>query len=46
MKTRRHHNNKGHRQIKRGSCEKQIRFFAKKLGLKYKKLSEANLNRE
>lgn len=35
MKTRRHHNNKGLRQIKRGKPEKQVRRMAKKLGIKY-----------
>lgn len=35
MKFRRHHNNKGYRQIKRGRCEEQVRRIAKKLKLKY-----------
>lgn len=35
MKTRRHHNNKGLRQIKRGKCRDQVQRMAKKLGLKY-----------
>lgn len=35
MKTRRHHNNKGTRQIKRGKCEQHIRRLAKRLGVAY-----------
>lgn len=31
MKTRRHHNNKGTRQIKRGSTRKQVARIARKL---------------
>lgn len=36
MKTRRHHNNKGYRQIKRGKTAKQIKRIAEKLGIPYK----------
>lgn len=35
MKTRRHHNNKGYRQIKSGKPEKQMRQLAKKMNIKY-----------
>jgi hypothetical protein len=35
MKTRKHHNNKGTRQIKRGKCEQHIRRLAKRLGVPY-----------
>lgn len=35
MKFRRHHNNKGYRQIKNGRTRKQVRLIAKKLKLKY-----------
>lgn len=35
MKTRRHHNNKGYRQIKNGTPEKQMRRLAKRLGIPY-----------
>lgn len=31
MKTRRHHNNKGARQIKNGSTHKQVKAMAKRL---------------
>lgn len=37
MKTRRHHNNKGLRQIKRGKTEEQLKRICKKLGLPYGK---------
>ena len=33
---RRHHNNKGIRQIQRGKTEVQVRQMAKRLGVKYK----------
>ena len=36
MKTRRHHNNKGYRQIKRGKTRKQVEVMARRLGIKYK----------
>lgn len=42
MKQRRHHNNKGLRQIKRGKTVKQIKAIAKKLGIKYKKPERTN----
>ncbi len=35
MKTRRHHNNKGYRQIKRGKTVEQVKGIAKKLGIPY-----------
>lgn len=35
MKTRRHHNNKGARQIKRGNTVTQVKRMAKRLGIKY-----------
>ena len=34
-KTRKHHNNKGYRQIKNGDTKKQVKNIAKKLGIKY-----------
>ena len=35
LKTRRHHNNKGYRQIKRGKTRKQVACIAKRLKLPY-----------
>lgn len=35
MKTRKHHNNKGYRQIKNGKVKEKVKWIAKKLGLKY-----------
>lgn len=35
IKTRRHHNNKGYRQIKRGRTRDQVKAMAKRLGIKY-----------
>lgn len=35
MKTRRHHNNKGLRQIKRGKTIEQVKRIAKKLRIPY-----------
>lgn len=35
MKFRKHHNNKGYRQIKTGKTKKFIKELAKKLGIKY-----------
>jgi len=35
MKERRHHNNKGFRQIQRGKTEKQVMLMAKRLGIPY-----------
>jgi len=35
MKTRRHHNNKGLSQIKRGKTEEQVRNIAKRLSIPY-----------
>lgn len=36
MKTRRHHNNKGLRQIKRGKTAGQLRAMCKRLGLPFR----------
>jgi hypothetical protein len=36
MKWRRHHNNKGFRQIKNGKTVDQVKRIAKKLGITYK----------
>lgn len=35
MKTRRHHNNKGYRQIKRGRTVEQVKRIARKLGVPF-----------
>jgi hypothetical protein len=35
MKVRRHHNNKGTRQVKRGKTFEQLKRIAKKLGLPF-----------
>lgn len=35
MKNRRHHNNKGYRQIKRGKTRNQVKAIAKRLKLPY-----------
>lgn len=35
MKTRRHHNNKGYRQIKRGKTFDQVRAMARRLGVPF-----------
>lgn len=35
VKNRRHHNNTGYRQIKRGKTREQVKRIAKKLGIKY-----------
>lgn len=35
MKTRKHHNNKGYRQIKNGKPAKQMKRLAKKLKIKF-----------
>jgi len=37
MKLRRHHNNKGQRQIKTGKVDRDLKRIAKKLGIKYGK---------
>lgn len=37
MKFRKHHNNKGYQQIKKGILEKQMRILAKKLKIPYGK---------
>lgn len=39
MKTRRHHNNDGRRQIARGKCEQRARRLAKAIGVPYGKLA-------
>lgn len=36
MKTRRHHNNTGYRQIKRGKTREQVKAMAKRLGIEYR----------
>lgn len=36
MKTRRHHNNKGYRQIKRGKTAAQVKAMCKKLRLPFR----------
>ncbi len=36
MKTRRHHNNKGVRQIQTGAARKKLEKIAKKLGIPFK----------
>jgi hypothetical protein len=36
MKSRRHHNNKGLRQIKRGRTAKQVELMARKVGVPYR----------
>lgn len=38
MKTRRHHNNKGYRQIKRGKTREQVKAIAKRLGIKSERM--------
>lgn len=35
MKARRHHNNKGRRQIRRGKTVDQVKAMARRLGLRY-----------
>ena len=35
MKGRRHHNNKGARQVRRGKCAAQVKRMATKLGLRF-----------
>jgi len=40
MKDRRHHNNKGTRQIKLGKTTEQVKAMCKRLGLKYGKPKE------
>lgn len=35
IKTRRHHNNKGYRQIKNGKPRKQMKRLSEKLGIPY-----------
>lgn len=37
MKRRRHHNNQGRRQIRRGKTARQLQRIATKLGLKYER---------
>lgn len=36
MKTRRHHNNKGTRQVKRGKTASQVKRMARRLGIPFK----------
>lgn len=40
-KARRHHNNKGLRQIKRGKTREQVKAMAKRLGVPYGEQKEA-----
>lgn len=40
MKFRRHHNNKGQHQVRKGWCAEQVKRIAKKLGLKYEVQSQ------
>lgn len=35
MKTRRHHNNQGRRQVQRGKTRRQVQKIAARLGLRY-----------
>lgn len=35
MKSRKHHNNTGYRQIKRGKTREQVKRIAKRLGIPY-----------
>lgn len=42
MKTRRHHNNNGSRQIKRGKTADQVRRMARKLGVPFKVKDETD----
>jgi hypothetical protein len=44
MKFRKHHNNKGRRQIQRGKTETQLQYIAKKLGIKYISTLEENMS--
>jgi hypothetical protein len=37
MKTRKHHNNKGRRQIKNGKAKQAVEKIAAKLGLRYQR---------
>lgn len=36
MKTRRHHNNKGLRQVKRGKTRQQVKAIARRIGVPYR----------
>lgn len=40
MKTRRHHNTKGIRQVKRGKTHRQVRAMAKRLKREFEKKKE------
>jgi outer membrane protein assembly factor BamE (lipoprotein component of BamABCDE complex) len=40
MKTRRHHNNKGLRQVKRGKTRDQVAAIAKRLGIPLQRATE------
>jgi len=46
LKPRRHHNNKGYRQIKRGKTREQVKRLAKKLGLPYNSDDKNNVEIE
>jgi hypothetical protein len=41
LKKRRHHNNKGERQVRRGKTVDQVKAMARRLGLKYKSRTHA-----
>lgn len=45
MKTRRHHNNKGYRQIKRGKTTDQVMAIARRLGIPYVTKRTADLKK-
>lgn len=44
MKTRRHHNNDGRRQVKRGSTRNQVKGMAKRLRVPYRTLRDLIVN--
>lgn len=46
MKTRRHHNNKGTRQIKNGKCEERARRLARELKVPYENKNDNYLKNE
>lgn len=43
MRFRRHHNNKGYRQIKRGKTRRQVQCLARRLGIPYRSRAGATL---
>jgi outer membrane protein assembly factor BamE (lipoprotein component of BamABCDE complex) len=44
MKTRRHHNNKGLRQVKRGKTRDQVAAIAKRLGIPLQRATKSGGN--